>query len=121
MSATSANKAQTRNGLLIDYEFCTGCHSCEVACKTELNLPGGQFGIKLVQDGPRKIYNSSKWEYNYIPFPTSLCNLCEDRTASGKLPSCVHHCQSGAMFYGPVEELARQQAGKSKMVLFTPL
>ena len=22
-----------RNGLLIDYEFCTGCHSCEVACR----------------------------------------------------------------------------------------
>ena len=20
-------------GLLIDYEFCTGCHTCEVACK----------------------------------------------------------------------------------------
>lgn len=24
-----------RNGLLIDYEFCTGCQSCEIACKQE--------------------------------------------------------------------------------------
>jgi serine/threonine protein kinase len=24
-----------RYGLLIDYEYCTGCHSCEVACQME--------------------------------------------------------------------------------------
>ena len=22
-----------QQGLLIDYEFCTGCHTCEMACK----------------------------------------------------------------------------------------
>lgn len=25
-------------GLLIDYDYCTGCHSCETACKMELGL-----------------------------------------------------------------------------------
>lgn len=108
----------TRNGLLIDYEFCTGCHACEVACKMELELPNGQWGIKLLQDGPRQLENG-KWDYNYIPFPTSLCNLCENRVETGKLPTCVHHCQAGIMQYGPVEELAAKMAGKSKMVLFT--
>lgn len=120
MSATVRNNSKTRHGLLIDYEFCTGCHTCEVACKQELKLPAGQFGIKLAQDGPRKI-NADKWEYNYVPIPTSLCNLCEDRVAMGKLPTCVHHCQAGIMYYGTVEELAKQQAGKNKMVLFTPV
>ena len=23
-------------GLLIDYTWCTGCHSCEIACKVEM-------------------------------------------------------------------------------------
>ncbi|HHY28877.1 MAG TPA: 4Fe-4S binding protein [Desulfitobacterium dehalogenans] len=106
-------------GLLIDYDYCTGCHSCETACKMELGLPLGQYGIKIVQDGPRKL-ESGKWEYNYLPIPTSLCNLCEDRVNMGKKPTCVHHCQAAVMTYGTVEELAKQMEGKPKMVLFTP-
>ena len=39
-------------GILINYEFCTGCHSCEVACKKHLGLPAGEFGIKLTETGP---------------------------------------------------------------------
>lgn len=109
----------SRNGLLIDYEYCTGCHSCEVACKHELGLPTGQFGIKLAEDGPRKIA-ADKYEWKYVPIPTELCNLCEERVAAGKQPTCVHHCQSKCMYYGPVEELAKKMAEKSKMVLFTP-
>lgn len=106
-------------GLLIDYEYCTGCHACEVACMKELDLPIGQFGIKVLEDKARKLPDG-KWDLNYIPFPTSLCDLCEDRVARGKLPSCVQHCQSLVMEYGPVAELAEKMAVKPKMVLFTP-
>lgn len=106
-------------GLLIDYDYCTGCHSCETACKMELGLPLGQYGIKILQDGPRKLENG-KWEYNYLPIPTSLCNLCEDRVKMGKKPTCVHHCQAAVMTYGTVEELSKQMEGNKKMVLFTP-
>ena len=28
-------------GLFINYEYCTGCHTCEVACKKALGLPEG--------------------------------------------------------------------------------
>jgi Fe-S-cluster-containing dehydrogenase component len=106
-------------GLLIDYEYCTGCHSCEVACMKELNLPLNQYGIKVLTDGARQLPDG-RWDLNYIPFPTSLCNLCEDRVAQGKLPSCVHHCQALVMSYGPVKELVEKMARKPKMVLFTP-
>ena len=107
------------NGLLIDYEFCTGCHSCEMACKAEHNLPTGQFGIKLAQTGPWRI-GKDRWQYDYVPVPTDLCDLCRTRTAKGKLPNCVHHCQAMIMQYGPVEELAKKAASKSKTVLFVP-
>lgn len=106
-------------GLLIDYEYCTGCHACEVACIKELNLPLNQYGIKLLTDGARQMPDG-KWDLNNIPFPTSLCNLCEDRVAKGKIPSCVQHCQALVMSYGPVKELAEKMAKKPKMVLFTP-
>ncbi len=75
-------------GLLVDYDYCTGCHTCEVACRKALDLGTGQFGIKILQDGPREMPNG-KWEYNYLPMPTSLCDLCEERTAVGKPPSAL--------------------------------
>lgn len=106
-------------GLLIDYHFCTGCHACEVACMKELDLPIGQYGIKVLEDGARKLPDG-KWDLSYIPFPTSLCNLCEDRTAQGKLPSCVQHCQGLVMDYGPVAELAERMAKRPKTVMFVP-
>ncbi len=110
----------SRNGLLIDYEYCTGCHSCEVACKKELNLPNGKYGIKLSKNGPFKLKdNEDKWELTYVPVPTQLCDLCGDRVAEGKKPSCVHHCQASVIEYGQVEELAKKMTGK-RMVLFTP-
>lgn len=31
-----------KNGLMIDYEYCTGCQSCELACKNEHGFPRGK-------------------------------------------------------------------------------
>jgi Fe-S-cluster-containing dehydrogenase component len=104
-------------GLLIDYEFCSGCHACEVACKTEHEMPEGDFGIKILQDGPRK-NSSGSWEYSYLPLPTSLCDLCKTRVAAGKLPNCVHHCQAAVMAYGTLEELAAK-VEKPTMAIFS--
>ncbi|MDR1015286.1 MAG: hypothetical protein LBL86_09975 [Coriobacteriales bacterium] len=104
-------------GLLIDFEFCSGCHACEVACKTEHRMPEGDFGIHILQDGPRKNSNGT-WEYLYLPVPTSLCDLCEERVAAGKLPTCVHHCQAGVMAYGRLADLAAK-AGKPTVAIFS--
>ncbi|WP_165054616.1 MULTISPECIES: 4Fe-4S dicluster domain-containing protein [unclassified Adlercreutzia] len=106
------------NGLLIDYEFCTGCHSCEMACKVEHGFGEGQWGIELKQLGPREI-SSRKWEYKFVPVPTELCDLCADRVAEGRWPTCVHHCQAQVMEFGPVEDLVKTM-DKEKMVLFVP-
>jgi Fe-S-cluster-containing dehydrogenase component len=108
-----------RYGLLIDYEFCSGCHTCEVACQMEHNLPVSQWGIKIAEIGPWQI-EGDKWQYAYIPVPTELCDLCGERVAKGKQPTCVHHCQSAVMKFGPVEELAKEMENKSRMVLFAP-
>jgi anaerobic dimethyl sulfoxide reductase subunit B (iron-sulfur subunit) len=106
------------HGLLIDYNFCTGCHSCEMACKQEHGYKKNTWGIKLAQNGPWQLPDG-KWEYNYIPVPTELCDLCADRVGEGRLPTCVHHCQALCMDWGPVEELAKRMTSP-RMVLFTP-
>lgn len=108
------------NGLLINYEYCTGCHACEVACRNEHKLPLKKWGIKLCEVGPFKT-GADSWEWNYIAAPTSLCDLCEGRVAEGKKPACVHHCLGQCMEYGDVEDLAKRMSELgSKVTLFVP-
>lgn len=106
-------------GILIDYQFCTGCHTCEIACKQEHGFGDGQWGIKILQYGPVE-YSQDRWAFDYIPFPTDLCDFCHNRTARGLQPACVKHCQAGVMKYGTVKELAQFMELKSKTVLFVP-
>ena len=108
-----------RFGLLIDYDFCFGCHACELACKQEHDFPIGKWGIKIAESGPMEI-NEDKWSYNYIPIPTELCNLCQERVQRGKQPACVSHCQAGVMKFGTIGELSKFMELKPKTVLFAP-
>jgi len=110
----------SRNGLLINYGWCTGCHSCEIACRNSHGLPLDQWGIKLTQIGPFKI-REDKTEWNYVPVPTSLCDLCEDRVAQGRKPACVHNCLAKCMEYGPLDELMkRMDEIGSKVNVYVP-
>ena len=109
----------TAYGLLIDYECCTGCQSCEVACKEEHKYPVGKWGIKVLNEGPWEV-EPKHYNYNKIPVPTDLCDLCADRTAKGREPSCVHHCLANVMRYGTVAELAEELERKPKQVLWVP-
>ena len=106
-------------GILIENQWCTGCHSCEMACKVEHNFGEGVYGIKLFEDGPRK-YPNGKFEYTYLPVATSLCDLCAERTAMGKLPTCVHHCQAACMKYGTVDELAAIAKDNPRTWIYVP-
>ena len=46
------------------------------------------YGVKLFEDGPRML-PSGKYEYNYLPVFTSLCDLCADRVRKGDKISVV--------------------------------
>lgn len=109
----------TKYGLLIDYNYCTGCHGCEVACKQEHGLPKGQHGIQVFQMGPWQA-SDGKWVLDYVPVPTDLCDLCAKRVSTGRIPTCAHHCQANCIEYGPVEELASKAAARSKVSIFVP-
>ncbi len=106
-----------RTGILIDYEFCTGCHSCEVACQVEHDLGPEEYGIQIQSVGPFK-YGDGKWQWAFVPVPTDICDLCAARQAKGKQPTCVQHCQAGVMKHGAVAELSKQLADKPKQVLY---
>ena len=106
-----------RNGLLIEYEYCTGCHACEVACKQEHNFSDGMVGIRvdeIVTEGPDKV------NVDFVPITTRFCDLCAERTARGEQPACVKHCQAICMMYGPVTELVKEMEKRPGSSIFAP-
>jgi Fe-S-cluster-containing dehydrogenase component len=106
-----------RNGLLIQYEWCTGCHACEVACKQEHSFSDGMVGIRvdeLVTASPDKVH------VDYVPITTRFCDLCADRTGRGEPPACVKHCQATCIMYGTVAELAKAMEKQPRSSLFAP-
>lgn len=115
----SASMSSKEMGIIVQYDFCDGCHACEMACKQEHGLAPDQFGIKIMSHGPKQMPNG-KWDYFHIPVPTGLCDFCVERTSMGKLPACVHHCPSKVMEWGPVDELAEKLASIKKCVLYAP-
>lgn len=107
-------------GLLINYEYCTGCGTCEVACSVEKNIPIGRYGIKMAEVGPWEI-EPKKWQNDIVPIPTDECDLCVTRLEKGKKPSCVKHCQALCMEVDLLENLAAKISGATtKHVLFVP-
>ncbi|MEI3229763.1 MAG: hypothetical protein V8S24_00045 [Gordonibacter pamelaeae] len=69
----------------IDYEYCTGCGSCEVACKEEHGYPVGTWGIRVHDDGPWEV-EEARATGTTAAVPTDLCDLCAERTARGASP-----------------------------------
>ena len=107
-----------KHGLLIDYEYCTGCHTCEIACAQEYLWPVGMGGMK-VMERVEPLPNDKAY-LDYLPFPTELCVLCAPRTKKGLEPACVQHCMAACIKHGPIEELANEMGKKKRMVLWSP-
>lgn len=109
----------TKYALLIDYDYCTGCHSCAVACQQEHDFEAGYMGMVVTEhilENPA----STRLSIFNLPFPTQLCDLCAQRVALDKKPACVHHCQAFCLEYGTVAELAAKLETKVRASLFVP-
>jgi len=103
-------------GLYIDYEWCIGCHSCELACKQENDLKVDQWGIRVIE---RTYKVDDHRVIEYIPIPTEFCNFCMSRVKQGQQPACVHHCMSKCMDFGPMKEMTKLAEKKPKSVVWS--
>lgn len=105
--------------MLIDYEYCTDCHACEVSCAYEKGLSQDEWGIKVTQGGPAVIQGQSMWDY--VPVPSSACDLCDERRATGEVPACQLHCLAACIEVIPLAEVADKIADHGdKTVVFMP-
>lgn len=72
-------------GFAIDQRTCIGCHACTVACKTEHEIPVGQFRTWV------KYVDSGTFPDNTRDFGVMRCNHCTDAP-------CVAICPTGSLF-----------------------
>ncbi|NKQ52369.1 polysulfide reductase NrfD [Amycolatopsis sp. K13G38] len=74
-----------RYGFAIDQRTCIGCHACTVACKTEHEVPVGQFRtwVKYVDSG---VFPATTRDFGVM-----RCNHCTDAP-------CVRICPTKALF-----------------------
>ena len=62
-------------GLLIDYEYCTGCYACRVACCQEYGHEAGSSGMQVIEQV--QPLPKGKAYLCFLPFPTELCVLSQ--------------------------------------------
>ena len=79
-------------------------------------MPVGETGIHVVKIGPWVIGDEAdeNWQFSYLPIPTKQCDTCATRRASGKVPTCVQHCQSMCLEFGSLDELSTKMDQKQK-------
>jgi len=106
----------SKYALLVDYKYCTGCHSCEIACNQEYNRPVGLSGIAVFESTMKL---GDKFFIEYMPVRTDLCSFCAGRLRKGKKPACVQHCLSGCLNVRETRELAKSIHKEDKIMLFT--
>jgi Fe-S-cluster-containing dehydrogenase component len=71
---------------------CIGCSNCVLACP---------FGV------PRYVERIDQM---------MKCDMCYDRTSVGKKPMCATVCPSGAIFFGPREEIEARRRERTVSV-----
>jgi Fe-S-cluster-containing dehydrogenase component len=74
-----------RYGFAIDQRTCIGCHACTVACKTEHEVPVGDFRTWV------KYVDSGTFPDSTRDFAVMRCNHCTDAP-------CVKICPTTALF-----------------------
>lgn len=106
--------------MLINYGLCSGCQSCEISCFKEKGLEEGEWGILVEQIGPKRL--GGQWEWDYVPVPSRLCDLCEERKQEGKKAACELHCLANVIEVLPLDAVAgrMKELGGHKVVTYMP-
>lgn len=97
---TQATWQESDGAVVIDYNWCIGCHYCVVACPywaRHFNWDKPQI--------PKAEINTQTHYLTNRPRERGVmekCTFCLQRTRKGKLPACLEACPTGARVFGNI-------------------
>lgn len=71
--------------IVVNLDLCTGCMSCEVACKQENDVTLGQYWSKVLRVAQGEFPDTKQY------WTPTMCQQCADAP-------CVHVCPTGASY-----------------------
>ena len=104
--------------MLIDYEYCSGCRTCEIACKQEYQRPEGKLGGVEVMEFIHTLPSGRLYLTN-MPHFTKACVFCAGRVKKGLEPACVKHCMARVLTFDTLDNLKKILPQKRKALLWT--
>ena len=95
----------TDDTIFVDLLRCTGCWTCSLSCMTGNDLKDGHFfvNVRTLGSGEGIDRPAGTWpdlHMSWMPFYTSSCIKCKDRTSASELPYCVKNCPNKALAFG---------------------
>ena len=87
-----AFRKSPEGAVLYNFGRCIGCRYCMVACP----------------------FSIPKYEWEKTSPWIRKCTFCADRIENGKVPACIKVCPTGTMFFGSLDDVAKEAEKRLK-------
>lgn len=104
--------------MMIDYEFCSGCCECELACIISHGGDPDAVGIRVMKLGPWRRPDGFI-QLDFLPVVSDWCDLCKGQQSESFTTECARRCPNNCINCGTIEELTHYSELKPKTILYS--
>lgn len=94
--------------LLLDLDDCTGCFSCEAACRETHRYPYDEDWMRCERREPFLVDGALR-QYHLVAPVLDKCAACYEANPN---PLCVSGCPTRALKIGSLAEMAKEAEGR---------
>jgi Fe-S-cluster-containing dehydrogenase component len=103
-------------GMLLNTDRCTGCYSCQSACRELNRVPFEEKWLEVVRRKPNLIDGELRLYHLLAP----ALDKCAECVEQENPPLCVRVCMASCLYVAPVEKLTPLLKTKGQWVLYAP-
>ncbi|MBN1537921.1 MAG: hypothetical protein JW908_14375 [Anaerolineales bacterium] len=100
-------------GMLVDLDRCTGCYSCQTACRETHHYGYDETWMQVVRRDPVLVDGKLRL-YHLLAPSLDKCAICVE---AGTEPLCTKVCMGKCLFVAPVSKLLPLLESKNALLL----